>query len=49
MIVGMVLAAYQGVEGLPVEWVEGLRRSREILDLLTKIRASDPKRSSSPD
>ncbi len=49
MIVGMVLAAYQGVEGLPVEWVEGLRKGREILDLLSKIRANGQKRSSSTD
>jgi ADP-ribosylglycohydrolase len=47
MIVGMVLAAHQGEEGLPVEWVEGLRRSREILDLLTRIRANAPERVSS--
>jgi ADP-ribosylglycohydrolase len=48
MIVGMVLAAQLGEEGLPLEWVEGLRRSREILDLLTRIRVNGPEPSSSP-
>ncbi len=37
MIVGMVLGAHLGERGLPGQWVSGLRRGREIMDLLDKI------------
>jgi ADP-ribosylglycohydrolase len=38
MVVGMVLGAHLGKEGLPGQWVSGLRRQGEILDLLDKLR-----------
>ena len=37
MVVGMVLGARLGEQGLPGRWVSGLRRRREILDLLDKL------------
>jgi ADP-ribosylglycohydrolase len=37
MVVGMVLGAYMGEKGLPRQWVSGLQRRREIMDLLDKI------------
>ncbi len=37
MIVGMVLGAHLGEQGLPEQWVSGLRKRREIMDLLDKI------------
>ncbi len=37
MLVGMVLGAHLGERGLPGQWVSGLRRGREIMDLLDKI------------
>ena len=37
MVVEMVLAAYLGEEGIPAQWVSGLRRKQEILALLDKI------------
>ena len=37
MAVGMVLGAHLGERGLPGQWVSGLRRRREIMDLLDKI------------
>ncbi len=38
MVVGMVLGAHLGEQGLPGQWVSGLQRRLEILDLLDKIR-----------
>ena len=38
MVVGMVLGAHLGVQSLPEQWVSGLQRRREIMDLLDKIR-----------
>jgi ADP-ribosylglycohydrolase len=38
MMVGMVLGAHLGEQGLPEQWVSGLRKRREIMDLLDKIR-----------
>ena len=37
MVVGMVLAAYLGKEGIHAQWVSGLKRKKEILALLDKI------------
>jgi ADP-ribosylglycohydrolase len=37
MLVGTVLGAYLGERSLPGQWVSGLRKGREILDLLDKI------------
>jgi ADP-ribosylglycohydrolase len=37
MVVGMVLGAYLGEEAIPVQWVSGLKRKKEILALLDKI------------
>jgi ADP-ribosylglycohydrolase len=37
MAVGMVLGAHLGEQSLPGEWVSGLQRRREIMDLLDKI------------
>ena len=37
MVVGMVLGAHLGEQGLPAQWVSGLQRRREILDLLDKF------------
>ncbi len=37
MVVGMVLGAHLGERGLPEQWFSGLRRGREIMDLLDKI------------
>jgi ADP-ribosylglycohydrolase len=37
MVVGMVLGAHVGEQGLPGHWVSGLQRRREILDLLDKV------------
>jgi len=38
MVVGMVLGAYLGEQSLPEQWVSGLQRRWEIMDLLDKIR-----------
>ena len=38
IIVGMILAAHLGEEGLPENWGSGLVRESEILTLLTRIR-----------
>ena len=37
MVVGMVLGAHLGEQGLPGQWVSGLQRRREILDFLDKF------------
>jgi ADP-ribosylglycohydrolase len=37
MVVGMVLGAHLGEQALPEEWISGLQRRGEILDLLDKI------------
>lgn len=37
MVVGMVLGAHLGEEALPGQWVSGLQRGGEILDLLDKL------------
>lgn len=37
MAVGMVLGAHLGEEGLPRQWISGLKRREQILDLLDKI------------
>jgi ADP-ribosylglycohydrolase len=37
MVVGMVLTAYLGEQGIPAQWVSGLKRKQEILALLDKI------------
>jgi ADP-ribosylglycohydrolase len=37
MIAGMVIGAYQGPNSLPVDWLSGLRKGKEITDLLDKI------------
>jgi ADP-ribosylglycohydrolase len=37
MVVGMVLGAHLGEQGLPGQWVSGLLKRREIMDLLDKI------------
>ena len=37
MVVGMVLGAHLGEQGLPGHWVSGLQRRREIVDLLDKL------------
>jgi ADP-ribosylglycohydrolase len=34
MMAGMVLGAYQGPESLPADWLSGLRKGKEITDLL---------------
>jgi ADP-ribosylglycohydrolase len=36
-VAAMVLASYLGEEGIPAQWVSGLRRKQEILALLDKI------------
>ena len=38
MVVGMVLGAHLGEDALPEEWISGLQRGREIIDLLDKLR-----------
>lgn len=40
LMVGMVLGAHLGEEGLPESWSSGLQRRSEILDLLDKIAQS---------
>ena len=37
MAVGMVLGAHLGVEAIPQEWIEGLKKREEIEELLDKI------------
>jgi hypothetical protein len=37
MVVGMVLGAHLGLEGMPGEWISGLKRYHEIIQLLDKI------------
>jgi ADP-ribosylglycohydrolase len=37
MMVGMVLGAYQGPESLPADWLLGLRKGKDIKDLLGMI------------
>ncbi len=37
MVVGMVLAAHLGEEGIPAQWLSGLRWKQKILALLDKI------------
>ncbi len=37
MVVGMVLGAYLGIDGMPVEWLSGLKRWEIIVDLLDRI------------
>ena len=37
MMVGMVLGAHLGSKSLPPEWVSGLKRGREIVNLIEKI------------
>ena len=37
MAVGMVLGAHLGVEAIPQEWIEGLKKREEIEELLYKI------------
>ena len=37
MLVGMVLGAHLGEEGLPGEWVSGLKKEKEISELLDRI------------
>ena len=36
MMVGMVLGAYQRLESLPADWLSGLRKRKDIKDLLDK-------------
>jgi hypothetical protein len=38
MAVGMVLGAHLGAEHLPEEWVNGLKKGKEIKSLLDQIR-----------
>jgi ADP-ribosylglycohydrolase len=37
IVVGMVLGAHQGMEALPVKWVDALNRKEEIIALLDEI------------
>jgi len=37
MVAGMVLGAYPGSKGLPMEWVSGLKRGEELSILIEKI------------
>jgi ADP-ribosylglycohydrolase len=37
LVVGMVLGAHLGEQALPEQWISGLQRRGEILDLLDKI------------
>jgi ADP-ribosylglycohydrolase len=37
MIVGMVLGAHLGLDGMPVEWLSGLKHLQHIVDLLDSI------------
>ena len=38
MAVGMILGAHLGMEAIPAEWIEGLKKRLEIENLLDKIR-----------
>ncbi|MDY0040748.1 MAG: ADP-ribosylglycohydrolase family protein [Desulforhabdus sp.] len=40
LLVGMFLAAYNGMNALPAEWLSGLRSYRQIIDLLTQVDAA---------
>ena len=37
MIIGMILGAYQGMGGLPEEWVKGLKKGAQITTLLNRL------------
>lgn len=37
MVVGMVLGAHLGIDGMPVEWLSGLKRWETIVDLLDQV------------
>ncbi len=40
MVVGMILGAHLGYEGIPSGWVSGLKRTEEIMQLLDRIMPS---------
>jgi ADP-ribosylglycohydrolase len=37
MAVGMVLGAHLGMEAIPAEWIKGLKKGPEIVELLDKL------------
>jgi len=37
MLVGMVLGAYLGMESLPRQWIDGLKKKDNILKLIKEL------------
>lgn len=40
LLVGMILAAHNGMKALPAEWISGLKSYQQIMDLLAQVDAA---------